>query len=185
MGAKVTIDSATMMNKGFEVIEARWLFGLKREQIDVVVHPQSVIHSMVQFCDGAIKAQLGTPDMRIPIQYALSFPERLNINTERYDFISSGGVFNFIEADLKKFRNLALAYAALEKGGNVPCILNAANEVAVHAFLERKIGFVEMSNLIEECLENVDFIAKPTLENYEETDAQTRAIAQQILVSKF
>ena len=185
MGAKVTIDSATMMNKGFEVIEARWLFGLKREQIDVVVHPQSVIHSMVQFGDGAIKAQLGTPDMRIPIQYALTFPKRLNINTARYDFISSGGIFNFMEADLKKFRNLAFAYEVLERGGNMPCILNAANEVAVHAFLERKIGFLEMSDLIEECLNKINFISQPSLEEYEKTDSQTRTIAQQILETKF
>ncbi len=185
MGAKVTIDSATMMNKGFEVIEARWLFGLRREQIDVVIHPQSVIHSMVQFCDGAIKAQLGTPDMRIPIQYALTFPERKPINTTRYDFISSGGEFNFMAADTKKFRNLALAYQALEKGGNLPCVLNAANEVAVHAFLDRKIGFLDMSNLIEECMSQVEFIAQPTLEEYEHTDMLSRHMAQSLIETKF
>ncbi|MBQ2395373.1 MAG: 1-deoxy-D-xylulose-5-phosphate reductoisomerase [Alistipes sp.] len=185
MGAKITIDSATMMNKGFEVIEARWLFGLRRDQIEVVVHPQSVIHSMVQFCDGAIKAQLGTPDMRIPIQYALTFPERKAINTTRYDFISSGGVFNFMAADTEKFRNLALAYEALEKGGNLPCVLNAANEVAVHSFLERKIGFLDMSNLIEECMSQVEFIAQPSLEEYEHTDILSRKLAQKLIETKF
>ncbi len=185
MGAKITIDSATMMNKGFEVIEARWLFGLRRDQIEVVVHPQSVIHSMVQFCDGAIKAQLGTPDMRIPIQYALTFPERKAINTTRYDFLSSGGVFNFMAADTEKFRNLALAYEALEKGGNLPCVLNAANEVAVHSFLERKIGFLDMSNLIEECMSQVEFIAQPSLEEYEHTDILSRKLAQKLIETKF
>ena len=185
MGAKITIDSATMMNKGFEVIEARWLFGLRRDQIDVVVHPQSVIHSMVQFCDGAIKAQLGTPDMRIPIQYALTFPERKPINTTRYDFLSSGGVFNFMAADTEKFRNLALAYEALEKGGNLPCVLNAANEVAVHSFLERKIGFLDMSYLIEECMAQIEFIAQPSLEEYEHTDMLSRQLAQNLIETKF
>ena len=185
MGAKITIDSATMMNKGFEVIEARWLFGLRRDQIDVVVHPQSVIHSMVQFCDGAIKAQLGTPDMRIPIQYALTFPERKPINTTRYDFLSSGGVFNFMAADTEKFRNLALAYQALEKGGNLPCVLNAANEVAVYAFLNRKIGFLDMSNLIEECMAQVEFIAQPSLEEYEHTDLISRKLARKLIETKF
>ena len=178
MGAKVTIDSATMMNKGFEVIEAKWLFGIDPRQIEVVIHPQSVIHSMVQFCDGAIKAQLGTPDMKIPIQYALSFPERLELRGNRYDFLrDGGGVFNFYDVEPARFRNLGLAYQALRRGGNAPCVLNAANEVAVHAFLERKIGFGDMTVIIEKTLEKAAMIDAPTLDDYRYSDAEARVMA--------
>jgi 1-deoxy-D-xylulose-5-phosphate reductoisomerase len=178
MGAKITIDSASLMNKGLEVIEAKWLFDLKPEQIDVIVHPQSIIHSMVQFEDGSIKAQMGLPDMKLPIQYALGFPQRLKNNYERFDFLKYPNL-SFEQPDMKTFRNLAFAYSALEKGGNTACILNAANEVAVDAFLKDKISFLGMSDLIEHCIENVRFIPKPTLEDYIETDQYTRALAQE------
>lgn len=180
MGAKVTIDSASMMNKGFEVIEAKWLFGMKPEQIEVVVHPQSIVHSMVQYTDGCIKAQLGVPDMRLPIQYALTFPERIAADFGRVDF-SLCHQLTFEEPDLSTFRNLELAYEAMNRGGNMPCILNAANEVAVDAFLHEKCSFTAMSALIEKTMDKVDFITKPTLEDYMETDRVSRQIAREYL----
>lgn len=180
MGAKVTIDSATMMNKGLEVIEAKWLFGLKRDQIDVVVHPQSIIHSMVQFEDGSIKAQMGLPDMRLPIQYALSYPGRLKSEFPRFNFIEHPAL-TFEEPDLETFRNLAFAYLAMEKGGNLPCILNAANEIAVDSFLNSGIGFLAISDVIEECIGAVDYSANPSLEDYVSTDKETRIKAKEII----
>ena len=176
MGAKITIDSASMMNKGLEVIEAKWLFDLKPEQIDVIVHPQSIVHSLVQFEDGSIKAQLGLPDMKLPIQYALGFPRRLKSDFPRFDFINYPNL-TFEKPDFETFRNLGLAFEALNKGGNMPCILNAANEVAVDAFLKDKIGFLEMSDVIEFCLGKVNFLKNPTLEDYIETDKITRQTA--------
>lgn len=173
MGAKITIDSASMMNKGFEVIEAKWLFGLKPEQIEVVVHPQSIIHSMVQFADGSIKAQLGLPDMKLPIQYAFTYPDRLKTNFERLDFLKFNQ-FTFEKPDVNRFKNLALAYYAMEKGGNMPCILNAANEIVVDAFLKNKIGFLQMSDIIENIMSSVTFTQKPTYEDYVATDMETR-----------
>lgn len=173
MGAKITIDSATMMNKGFEVIEAKWLFGLEPEQIHVVVHPQSIIHSMVQFADSSVKAQLGMPDMRLPIQYAFTYPERILADFERLDFIKFN-TFTFEKPDTERFRNLALAYEAMNKGGNMPCILNAANEVVVAAFLQNKIGFLQMSRIIENIMQKIMFIQKPSYEDYVMTDAETR-----------
>ena len=173
MGAKITIDSATLMNKGLEVIEAKWLFGLQSDQVEVVVHPQSVIHSMVQFQDGSIKAQLGVPDMRIPIQFALSYPERLKSDFPRCDFANYPSL-NFEAPDFENFRNLRLAYYALDKGGNMPCILNAANEIVVAEFLKERIGFLQMSDIIADCLEKVPFITAPILEDYIETDKETR-----------
>ncbi len=178
MGAKITIDSASLMNKGLEVIEAKWLFNLKPEQIEVVVHPQSIIHSLVQFEDGSIKAQLGLPDMKLPIQYALAYPERLKNSFPRFDF-SRYPAFTFEQPDTETFRNLALAIDAMRKGGNMACIVNAANEVAVAAFLEDRIGFLEMSDLIERCMRQVSFIAHPTLEDYVKTDAETRRLAME------
>ncbi|HLO45575.1 MAG TPA: 1-deoxy-D-xylulose-5-phosphate reductoisomerase [Leadbetterella sp.] len=176
MGAKITIDSASMMNKGLEVIEAKWLFDLNPEQIEVIVHPQSIVHSLVQFEDGSIKAQLGLPDMKLPIQYALGFPRRLKSDFPRFDFINYPNL-TFEKPDLETFRNLSLAFEALKKGGNMPCILNAANEVAVDAFLKDKIGFLEMSDVIEFCTQTVKFLQKPTLEDYIETDRSTRQAA--------
>ena len=183
MGAKITIDSASLMNKGLEVIEAKWLFGLKTEQIEVVVHPQSIVHSLVQFEDGSIKAQLGLPDMRIPIQFALSYPDRLKSNFERFNFANYPQL-TFEQPDVKTFRNLQLAYDALAAGGNAPCILNAANEIAVAAFLNRQIGFLEMSDLIEETLNQANFLARPQLEDYIESDRQARELSENILTSK-
>ena len=180
MGAKITIDSASMMNKGFEVIEAKWLFGVPYSKIQVVVHPQSVIHSMVQFADGAVKAQLGAPDMRLPIQYAFSYPRRLNADFPRVDFTALG-TLTFEEPDTKRFRNLALAYKALERGGNMPCILNAANEVCVAAFLNDRIGFLEMSDVIAETMERVAFRKESTLEDYINTDAESRRVAASLI----
>ncbi len=180
MGAKITIDSATMMNKGFEVIEAKWLFGVPVEDIEVVVHPQSLVHSMVQFADGAVKAQLGMPDMRIPIQYALSYPDRIPTDCERLDF-TRHGTLTFERPDTDKFRNLGLAYEAMRRGGNIPCALNAANEVAVHAFLHDRIGFMAMSDLLEEVLAKTRHIASPTLEDYMETDRMTRIMTQELI----
>ena len=180
MGAKITIDSATLMNKGLEVIEAKWLFNLKKEQIDVVVHPQSIIHSAVQFEDGSIKAQLGIPDMKLPIQYALGFPNRLKNNFKRFSFFDYPNL-TFEKADEKTFRNLSLAFRAMSKGGNSACILNAANEVAVEAFLNDKIGFLNMSDLIDNCLEKITFVKSPTIEDYIETDQQTRLLANKLL----
>ncbi len=173
MGQKITIDSASMMNKGLEVIEARWLFGLKAEQIEVVVHPQSIIHSMVQFADGSIKAQMGLPDMKLPIQFAMSYPKRLKNNFPRFDFVNYP-TLTFEQPDMQNFRNLALAYEALKKGGNMPCILNAANEVAVDAFLQEKISFLQISDLIERSMESMDFIAHPSYEDLKLSDMETR-----------
>ena len=180
MGAKITIDSATLMNKGLEVIEAKWLFNLNKEQIDVVVHPQSIIHSAVQFEDGSIKAQLGIPDMKLPIQYALGFPNRLKNNFKRFSFFDYPNL-TFEKADEKTFRNLSLAFRAMNKGGNSACILNAANEIAVEAFLNDKIGFLNMSDLIDNCLEKITFVKSPTIEDYIETDQQTRLLANKLL----
>ena len=180
MGAKITIDSATMMNKGFEVIEAKWLFGLRPEQIEVVVHPQSVIHSMVQFQDGAVKAQLGVPDMRLPIQYAFSYPKRLQSSFDRLDF-SQMTALTFEQPDTDRFRCLALAYEALNTGGNMACIVNAANEVVVSAFLNDRISFFQMSEIIEQTMSRVAFIKTPTYEDYVATDAEARRVAESII----
>lgn len=180
MGAKVTIDSATLMNKGLEVIEAHWLFGLKSEQIEVIVHPQSIVHSIVQFTDGSMKAQMGLPDMKLPIQYALSYPLRLKSGFQRFNFMDYPQL-NFEYPDTKNFRNLALAYQALNKGGNMPCILNAANEVMVAAFLEDKVGFLQMPDIIEKCMQLIPFIEKPKLDDYIETDKETRMVATSYL----
>ncbi len=180
MGAKITIDSASLMNKGLEVIEARWLFDLKPEQIDVIVHPQSIIHSLVQFEDGSMKAQLGLPDMKLPIQYAMGFPKRLKNNFTRFNFLDYPQL-TFEAPDKKTFRNLALAFKALDQGGNMPCILNAANEVAVAAFLDDKVGFLQMSDVIEACMNDAQFIAKPQLEDYVSTDTEARAITNRII----
>lgn len=174
MGAKITIDSATMMNKGFEVIEARWLFDIPIDKIEVIIHPQSIVHSMVQFCDGSIKAQLGQPDMRHPIQYALTFPDRLNAQVKRAN-LADIHQLTFERPDYEKFRNLRLAYDALRRGGNIPCILNAANEVAVDAFLKGKIGFFAMSDIIEQTISETAFISSPTLDDYIATDREARA----------
>ena len=175
MGAKITIDSASMMNKGLEVIEAKWLFGLKPQQIEVIVHPQSIIHSLVQFQDGSMKAQLGLPDMKLPIQYAMTYPDRLPNKFNRFNFMDYPNL-TFEQPDLKTFRNLQLAYDVLEKGGNAPCILNAANEVVVDAFLKQKVGFLQMSDLIEETLQKCTFVAKPKLEDYIASDTEARRI---------
>jgi 1-deoxy-D-xylulose-5-phosphate reductoisomerase len=180
MGAKITIDSATMMNKGFEVIEAKWLFGVRPEQIEVVVHPQSVIHSMVQFEDGAVKAQLGVPDMRLPIQYAFSYPKRIASSFERLDFTQMT-TLTFEQPDTEKFRCLALAYEALNQGGNMACIVNAANEIAVSAFLKEKISFIEISKLIEQTMNKVSFIKNPTYDDYVDTDTEARKIAEYLI----
>lgn len=179
MGAKVTIDSATLMNKGLEVIEAKWLFGLNHSQIEVVIHPQSIIHSIVQFQDGSMKAQMGLPDMRLPIQFALGYPQRLKSDFPRFDFLHHPNL-TFQMPDTKTFRNLELAFLALKKGGNLPCILNAANEIAVELFLKDEIGFLKMTELIERCMEKVVFIEKPTYENYVETDQWTRVLAREL-----
>jgi 1-deoxy-D-xylulose-5-phosphate reductoisomerase len=173
MGAKITIDSATLMNKGLEMIEAKWLFNLRPDQIQVVIHPQSIIHSMVQFEDGSIKAQMGLPDMKLPIQYALAFPKRIPNEFPRYDF-RKVSTLSFEEPDVKTFRNLGLAIEALNKGGNLPAIMNAANEVAVYAFLRNKINFLDMTDAIEKTMQNVTFIEKPTLEEYFESDGEAR-----------
>ena len=180
MGAKITIDSATLMNKGLEMIEAKWLFNLEPDQVKVLVHPQSIIHSMVQFEDGSMKAQMGLPDMKLPIQYALSFPRRLKSNFPRYDF-KKPGQLTFEEPDIKTFRNLALATDALFKGGNLPCVLNAANEIAVYAFLRNRIGFLDMTDVIERAMEKVSFIEKPTLQEYFESDGEARNYAADLI----
>ncbi|MBC8987670.1 1-deoxy-D-xylulose-5-phosphate reductoisomerase [Pedobacter sp. N36a] len=180
MGAKITIDSASLMNKGLEVIEAKWLFDLEADQIDVIVHPQSVIHSIAQFKDGSMKAQMGVPDMKLPIHYALAYPERISTDFKRFNFLEYPEL-TFYPADNETFRNLDLAYTALRKGGNMPCIINAANEVVVNAFLQDKIGFLEMSEVIESCMEGIGFIAEPGLENYLETDQHTRIFANQLV----
>lgn len=180
MGAKITIDSASMMNKGFEVIEAKWLFGVKPSQIQVVVHPQSVIHSAVQFADGAVKAQLGVPDMRVPIQYAFSYPYRLKSSFERLDLFKTAQL-TFEEPDVVRFRNLQLAYDALDKGGNMPCIVNAANEIVNRAFLEDRIGFLRMSEIIEATMQKATYLASPIFDDYLQTDAEARRIAAAML----
>ena len=180
MGAKITIDSATLMNKGFEVIEAKWLFGVKPEQIQVVVHPQSVIHSAVQFEDGAVKAQLGVPDMRLPIQYAFSYPKRLTLNGDRLDLFKMQSL-TFEEPDTKRFPCLALAYEALRQGGNMPCIVNAANEIVNRAFIEDKIPYTRISEIIEKTMQNVAFNTEDTLDNYLVTDKEARAFAASLL----
>lgn len=180
MGAKITIDSATLMNKGLEVIEAKWLFNLKPEQIDVVVHPQSIIHSLVQFEDGSMKAQLGLPDMKHPIQYALSFPERFSSQSKRFEFMNYPEL-TFEKPDTETFFNLQLAYRALEKGGNTACILNAANEIAVDAFLKDKITFLQIAEINQQCMEKANFIAHPTYEDYVATNTQARSIAKELV----
>ncbi len=180
MGAKITIDSATLMNKGLEVIEAKWLFDLTPGQIDVVVHPQSIIHSMVQFEDGSIKAQMGLPDMRLPIQYALGYPHRLRADFPRFDFTKYPSL-TFEKPDTSTFRNLSLAFEALEKGGNLPCIINAANEVAVAAFLNDEIGFLEISDVIESCAAKVSFVKKPDFQDYVESDTEARRVAAELV----
>ena len=180
MGAKISVDSATLMNKGLEMIEAKWLFNLQPAQIEVVIHPQSIIHSMVQFDDGSIKAQMGLPDMKLPIQYALAFPQRLENNFPRYDF-RKPNTLTFDEPDTKTFRNLALAIEALHKGGNLPCILNAANEIAVYAFLRNRIGFLDMTEVVEQTMQKMPFIEKPTLEQYFESDGEARSFAASLI----
>ena len=182
MGAKITIDSASLMNKGLEVIEAKWLFGLKPEQIDVIVHPQSIVHSIVQFTDGSMKAQMGLPDMKLPIQYAMAYPDRIKSNFTRFNFLDTPQL-TFEPVDTKTFRNLALAFDAMNKGGNAACILNAANEIAVDAFLKDKIGFLQMSDVVEQCLQTIDFIVKPTYEDYVATNKETRNKAIEIITS--
>ncbi|MEP7375397.1 MAG: 1-deoxy-D-xylulose-5-phosphate reductoisomerase [Chitinophagaceae bacterium] len=180
MGAKITIDSATLMNKGLEMIEAKWLFNLKPEQIQVVVHPQSIIHSMVQFEDGSIKAQMGLPDMKLPIQYALAFPKRIANNFPRYDF-KKVNTLTFEEPDLRTFRNLGLAMNALNKGGNLPAVMNAANEIAVYAFLRNRVNFLDMTDVIEKTMQKVSFIETPTLEEYFESDGVARNYAADLI----
>ena len=179
MGAKITIDSATMMNKGFEVIEAKWLFGVKASQIQVLVHPQSIVHSAVQFQDGAVKAQLGVPDMRLPIQYAFSFPQRLHLSSDRLDFFAQK--LEFFEPDLKKFRCLALAFEAIQKGGNMPCIVNAANEIVNRAFLEDRCSFLQMSDIIAETMARCTYSASSDYDTYIATDAEARRLATELL----
>lgn len=179
MGAKITIDSATMMNKGFEVIEARWLFGVPADKIQVLVHPQSIVHSAVQFCDGAVKAQLGVPDMRLPIQFAFSYPDRLHLNGERLDLFSHP--LEFFRPDLDKFRCLALAFEAIHKGGNMPCIVNAANEIVNRGFLEDRCSFTQMSDIIENTMQKVAFSDKADYDTYVATDAEARRVASELL----
>jgi len=183
MGDKITIDSATMMNKGFEAIEAKWLFDLEPNQIDVIIHPQSIIHSLVQFVDGSIKAQMGLPDMKLPILYALSAPSRVKSEFKRFNFDDYARL-TFQKPDTKKFRNLALAFEAMNKGGNVPCIINAANEVAVEAFLERKIGYKDISSIVEQSIQKIAYIKQPNLEDYIKTDQETRLFASEILLQR-
>lgn len=180
MGSKITIDSATMMNKGFEAIEAKWLFDLRPDQIDVIVHHQSIIHSIVQFEDGSMKAQMGLPDMKLPIQYALTYPIRKKTDFPRFNFLDYPEL-SFSPADSENFRNLALAYEAMDKGGNMPCIINAANEIVVDAFLKDQVGFLQMSDIIESCMQKADFIEKPSYEDYVLTDCEVRKLAQHML----
>ena len=184
MGAKVTIDSASLMNKGLEVIEAKWLFNLLPEQIEVVIHPQSIIHSMVQFQDGSIKAQLGIPDMKLPIQYAFTYPQRAQNSFKRFS-VEDYSLLSFEKPDLSTFKNLALAYQALKKGGNMPCILNAANEIAVERFLKGEIGFNQMPDLIEQCMEEIAFIEQAKLEDYIQTDTHTRLLAEELIIRNY
>ena len=180
MGAKITIDSATLMNKGLEVIEAKWLFDLDADQIDIIVHPQSIVHSMVQFEDGSIKAQMGLPDMKLPIQYALSYPARIKNNLERFDFTNYPNL-TFEKPDTKTFRNLQLAFWALKQGGNMPCIINAANEMAVDGFLNKGVGFLAMSAIIEQCMQHIAYKENPCLDDYLNTDKETRIFAQNLI----
>jgi 1-deoxy-D-xylulose-5-phosphate reductoisomerase len=180
MGSKITIDSATLMNKGLEMIEAKWLFGLKNDQIEVIVHRESILHSFVQFVDGSMKAQMGLPDMKLPIQYALGFPQRLQNDFKRFDF-KNYSKLHFDAPDYKTFRNLAIAKEAMEKGGNVPCIMNAANEMVVESFLNNRVGFLEMSDVIEKVIEKIPFIEHPTLEDYEKSDHEARILATELL----
>jgi len=180
MGAKISVDSATLMNKGLEMIEAKWLFNLRPDQIKVVIHPQSIIHSMVQMEDGSVKAQMGLPDMKLPIQYAMAFPQRISSNFPRYDF-RKPNTLTFEEPDLRTFRNLVLATEALNKGGNMPCILNAANEVAVYAFLRNRIGFLDMTEVVEQAITKLKFIEKPTLQEYYDSDAEARTFAASLI----
>ena len=180
MGAKITIDSASMMNKGLEVIEAKWLFNLKPEQVDVIVHPQSIVHSIAQFRDGSMKAQLGLPDMKLPIQYALGFPKRLDSDFERFNFINYPAL-TFEQPDKETFRNLALAYEAMHAAGNIPCIMNAANEVVVDAFLKDRVGFLQMSDVIGDCMQKVNKIEKPSYEDYVASDSETRSLALEMI----
>jgi 1-deoxy-D-xylulose-5-phosphate reductoisomerase len=182
MGAKITIDSASMMNKGLEVIEAKWLFNLAEDQIDVIIHPQSIVHSLVQFTDGSMKAQLGLPDMKLPIHYAMAYPRRVQSNFPRFNFMDYPEL-TFQQPDRVAFRNLDLAYKAMRMGGNMPCIINAANEIVVNAFLEDRIGFLEMSDVIERCMADLQFIESPTLNNYLETDQHTRIFAGQLVTN--
>ena len=179
MGAKITIDSASLMNKGFEVIEAKWLFGVPADKIQVLVHPQSIIHSAVQFADGGVKAQLGVPDMRLPIQYAFSFPDRLTLKGDRLDLFSQP--LEFFEPDMEKFRCLAMAYEAIEKGGNMPCILNAANEIVNEGFRKGQCSFLKMGEIIDETMQKVAFDATPSLDVYLQTDAEARRIASELM----
>jgi 1-deoxy-D-xylulose-5-phosphate reductoisomerase len=183
MGAKITIDSASMMNKGFEVIEAKWLFGVSIEQIDVVVHPQSIIHSMVQFSDGSVKAQMGLPDMKLPIQYAFTYPDRIKTNFQRLDF-SLYPQFTFERPDMERFRNLALAYEAIARGGNAPCVLNAVNEMVVAAFLKEKIGFLQMSDVIENVMSKATYIEKPCYDDFVMTDEEARKMAEEVIAKR-
>jgi 1-deoxy-D-xylulose-5-phosphate reductoisomerase len=180
MGAKISVDSATLMNKGLEMIEAKWLFNVKPEQIQVIIHPQSIIHSLIQFEDGSIKAQMGLPDMKLPIQYALAFPQRISNKFPRYDF-RKPNTLTFEEPDTKTFRNLVLATDALFKGGNVPCVLNAANEIAVYAFLRNRIGFLDMTDLVERTMQHVAFIEQPSMEQYFDSDAEARNFAASLI----
>lgn len=182
MGAKITIDSASLMNKGLEVIEAKWLFDLEVDQIDVIVHPQSIVHSLVQFNDGSMKAQMGVPDMNLPIHYALAYPDRISSDFKRFNFMDYPEL-NFYKADQETFKNLDLAYTALRKGGNMPCIINAANEVVVEAFLQERIGFLQMSDVIAACMDEIAFVEKPSLNNYLETDRYTRIFAGQLVTN--
>ena len=180
MGNKITVDSATLMNKGFEVIEAKWLFNLKPEQIEVIVHPQSIIHSLVQFEDGSIKAQMGLPDMKLPIQYALGYPKRIKSDFPRFSFVGFPNL-TFEEPDTDRFPALDFALEAMRKGGNMPCILNAANEVAVEAFLTEKVGFLKMADILEDCMQNIGYIEKPKYSDYFETDSVTREYAKHLI----
>ncbi len=180
MGKKITIDSATLINKGLEVIEAKWLFGLKPEQIDVIIHPQSIVHSLVQFQDGSLKAQMGLPDMKLPIQYAFTYPNRLKTNFERFNFTNYPQL-SFEKPDMEVFKGLGLAYEAMNRKGNMPCVLNAANEIVVAAFLQDKIGFLEMNDVIENCLQKMDYIENPSLDDYIQTDKITRIFAKELI----
>ena len=184
MGRKISIDSATLMNKGLEMIEARWLFGVKPQDIEVVIHPESIVHSMVSFQDGSVKAQLGLPDMKLPIQYALSFPQRLSLDVPRLDLTQTGNL-HFEKPDTETFRCLPLAYQAIDKGGNMPCIMNAANEIAVQAFLEERIPFLAIADLISRTMERASFLPAPNIEELNESDAESRRLCQELIGTAF